>query len=80
MGREPGKKERFEVLLEQVHVEVRTIAEGHGILLKEIRETRDFLGNRITLLECAVLEQSSQTPTLTERFDTHERAHRQDRL
>ena len=72
MGREPSKKERFEVLLEQVRADVQTIAEGHSILLKEIRQTRDFLGNRITLLECAVLEQSSQTRTLTERFDTHE--------
>jgi septal ring factor EnvC (AmiA/AmiB activator) len=39
--RELGKKERFEILLEDMNKNIKGIAEGHGILLAEVKD-----GNR----------------------------------
>lgn len=75
-----GETQRFEVLLEQVHADVRTVAEGHTLLAKQLETTRAGLEQRLTFLEHAVLEGfdglRTQIRGLTERFDVHERAHR----
>lgn len=47
MSREPSKKERFEVLLEQVRRELAIVAEGHVDLDRKIDRVAEELSKRM---------------------------------
>ena len=60
------------VLLEEIRHEVRVIAEGHGVLLREIRETRTDLQQR---MDVGFADIQLGIKSLVTRLDVHERAH-----
>ena len=64
MARKPSEKERFEVLLEDLKTEFRSVTERVVALDEKIsrgvEELRADLGQRITLLEVAVKEHSQR--------------------
>lgn len=77
---------RFEVLLERIESQVRAVAEGHGLLVKELRETRQMLEKRLEFLEKATMEgfgkvweaqqqTNRRLDELVGKLDAHERAH-----
>ena len=77
MGRD-RKKERYEVLCEDIKSMFQTVSEGHSTLdrkidglLGEVRGMRVELGH----VEQAVMESRQRLDTLINRFDVHERAH-----
>jgi hypothetical protein len=61
-----------QVLLEEIRHEVRVIAEGHGMLLRELRETRAELQRR---LDEGFADIRLGIGSLVKRLDAHERAH-----
>lgn len=78
MGKEPRKKERYEVLYEDITSMFRTVSEGHGALdqkiedlLVEVKGMRTELGD----VEKAVIEGRQRLDLLISRFEVHERAH-----
>ena len=49
MSREPSKKERFEVLLEQVRSELAIVAEGHVDLDRKVDRIEHTLSKKIEI-------------------------------
>ena len=49
MSREPNKKERFEVLLEQVRGELAIVAEGHVDLDRKVDRIEHTLSKKIEI-------------------------------
>ena len=60
------------VLLEEIRREVRVIAEGHGILLRELRETRADLQRS---MDVGFSDIKLGIGTLVKQWDAHDRAH-----
>ena len=67
-----GNRDSSRVLLEEIRHEVQVIAEGHGILLRELQETRTDLARR---MDRGFADIQLGIKTLVTRLDTHERAH-----
>ena len=62
----------MKVLLEKIRSEVQTVAEGHGMLLREIRETRAALQRG---METGFADLRLGIGKIVSRLDAHERAH-----
>ena len=78
MGKEPRKKQRYEVLYEEIKAMFQVVSEGHGTLdqkieslLGEVRGMRKELGH----VEEAVTESRQRLDVLINRFEAHEHAH-----
>ncbi len=72
------KKERYEVLYEDIKSMVRLVLEGHSSLDQKIDTLRgDVRGVKEGLgyVEQAVTENSQRLSILIHRFEVHERAH-----
>ena len=70
---EGSRTERqFMALLEQMDSKITTIAEGHGILLRELQETRTDLARR---MDRGFADIQLGIKMLVTRLDAHERAH-----
>lgn len=52
---EPSEGRRTEVLLEQLRSDFRVVAEGHGLLAKEILDMKQNFGQRLDSLEGAMV-------------------------
>ena len=61
-----------QVLLEAIQHDVWVIAEGHGTLLRELRETRADLQHR---MDVGFSDITLGIGTLVKRLDAHEGAH-----
>ena len=59
-------------LLEEIWHNVRVIAEGHGVLLRELRGTRADLQRR---MDAGFSDIQLEIKTLVKQVDAHERAH-----
>ena len=77
MGKD-RKKERYEVLYEDIKSMSQVVSEGHSTLdqkieslLGEVRGMREELGH----VEKAVTESRQRLDTLINRFEVHEHAH-----
>ena len=75
---EDRKKERYEVLYEEIKSMVQVVLEGHSTLhqkfetvRQEVRGMKEELG----YVEKAVTESSKRLGTLINRFEAHEHAH-----
>lgn len=77
--KEPGEQARCEVLLEAMDGKLNVLAEGQVALDRKIDQDREELiarmDRRFDIVEQAIRENSHMIRSLTERFDTHERAH-----
>ena len=78
MGKEPRKKQRYEVLYENIESMFRTVSEGHSTLdrkieglLGEVRGMREELG----YVGKAVTESRQHLDTLINRFEVHGHTH-----
>lgn len=71
-GSVPPEDSDVMVLLEKIHSEVRVVAEGHGVLLQEIRETRADLQRG---MDTGFADLRLGIREIVGRLDTHERAH-----
>ena len=65
-------EQQFIALLEQMDSKITVIAEGHGVLLREIRETRADLQRR---MDTGFGDIQLGIKSLVRRLDTHERTH-----
>ena len=79
MAKQPGEKERFEVLLEQVRHEMEIVAEGHitldqkvDRLTQELSEKMDAGFARMDVGFSGVL---SQVRSVAKQIQDHEQAH-----
>ncbi len=73
-----AKKERYEVLLEDIKSQVQQVLEGHSTLRREIQGVREDIGGmrqELRFVEKAVTETNQGLEKLVNRFDLHERAH-----
>ena len=73
-----AKKERYEVLFEDIKSQVQQVLEGHSALLQEIQGLRGDIGGmrqELRFVEKAVTETKQGLGKLVNRFDLHERAH-----
>jgi predicted nucleic acid-binding Zn-ribbon protein len=78
MGKAPGKKERYEVLYEDIEKMVQQVLEGHSMLSQrfegvrvELKEMRREVGN----VGDAVTETRRRLDDFIHRFEAHEHAH-----
>jgi hypothetical protein len=62
----------FMALLERMDSKITVIAEGHGVLLQELRETRADLQRRV---DEGFADIRLGIGSLVKRLDAHERAH-----
>ena len=67
-----GSKTQFTTLLEHMDAKITVIAEGHGVLLRELRETRVDLQRR---MDEGFTDIRLGIGSLVKRLDAHERAH-----
>ena len=67
-----GAEQQFRVLLEQMDSKITVIAEGHVVLLRELRETRADLQCR---MDEGFADIRVGISSLVKRMDAHERAH-----
>lgn len=67
-----GSKAQFMTLLEHMDAKITVIAEGHGVLLRELRETRADLQRR---MDEGFADIRLGIGSLVKRLDAHERAH-----
>ena len=71
-GSAPQEDQGMKVLLEEIRSKVQAVAEGHGVLLREIRETRtDFQRG----METGFADLRLGIGTIVSRLDAHERAY-----
>ena len=78
MAKSSGKKERYEVLCEEMSSKVQLVLEGHSMLDQKIEGLRqDVKGVKEELghVEAAVTQTNQRLETLIDRFNVHERAH-----
>ena len=79
MGKEPRKKERYEVLYEEIESQVKLVLEGHSTLDQKIERMDakiDSSTHEISRkLEMGFANVMKEIRQLQERFDIHERAH-----
>lgn len=45
------KKERFELLMEEIRDNVKAVAEGHGVIRSEMKQMEDRLADKILLVD-----------------------------
>ena len=67
-----GAEQQFRVLLEQMDSKITVIAEGHVVLLRELRETRADLQHR---MDEGFGDIRLGIGSLVKRMNAHERAH-----
>ena len=67
-----GSKTQFMTLLEHMDAKITVIAEGHGVFLRELRETRADLQRR---MDEGFTDIRLGIGSLVKRLDAHERAH-----
>jgi hypothetical protein len=72
MTDQPGEKERFEVLLEQVRHELEVLAEGHVTLDQKIDRVAQELSKKMDVGFADVL---AAVRTVVKQLQEHERAH-----
>ena len=65
-------EQQFVALLEQMDSKITAIAEGHGILLRELRETRADLQRN---MDVGFSDIKLGIGTLVKQWDAHDRAH-----
>ena len=78
MGKGPRKKERYEVLYEDIKSMFHQVLDGHSALDQKIESLRgEVRGMRGELghVEKAVTESRQRLDTLINRFEAHEHAH-----
>jgi len=78
MGKEPRKKEHYEVLYEDIKKMVQLVLEGHSTLDEKIESLRgEVRGAREELGDVgkAVTESRQRLDTLINRFEAYEHAH-----
>ena len=71
-GSVPHEDQGMKVLLEEIRSQVQTVAEGHGVLLRDIRETRVDLQRG---MDTGFADLRLGIGTIVSRLDAHERAH-----
>ena len=71
-GSAPHEDQGMKVLLEKIRSEVQAVAEGHGVLLREIRETRADLQRG---METGFADLRLGIGKIVSRLDAHERLH-----
>ena len=71
-GSAPHEDQGMKVLLEEIRSQVQAVAEGHGVLLREIRETRADLQRG---METGFADLRLGIGTIVSRLGAHERAH-----
>lgn len=78
MAKTPRQKERYEVLYEEIASKVQLVLEGHSTIDQKIDALRQDVGGvkeELGHVEQAVTEGNRRLEMLTNRFETHERAH-----
>ena len=71
-GSAPHEDQGMKVLLKESRSEVQALAEGHGVLLREIRETRADLQRG---METGFADLRLGIGKIVNRLDAHERLH-----
>ena len=64
--------QQFEALVDPVRHDLRAVAEGHGLILRELRETRADLPHR---MDAGFSDMALGIKSLARRMDAHERDH-----
>ena len=79
MAKGPSKKERYEVLYEEIGSQVKLVLEGHAALNQKIERldakvdgTAQEISRKLDFGFATMLKEIRE---LRERFDVHERAH-----
>ena len=78
MAKTPRKKERYEVLFEEIASKVQLVLEGHSTLDQKIEALHREVGGvkeELGHVEKAVTENNRHLETLINRFEAHEHAH-----
>lgn len=78
MGKERRRKERYEVLFEDIKSRVQVVLEGRSILDRKIDALRQDVGGvkeELGHVEQAVTEGNQHLETLIKRFEAHDHAH-----
>lgn len=78
MVRSSGDDRRTAVLLEEIHSEVRKVAEGHDILARGINRLEIGFGEldrHFKLFEQALTKNNERLEQAVARLDAHERIH-----
>ena len=78
MAKTPRKKERYEVLFEEIESKVQLVLEGHSTLNQKIEALRQDVGGvkeELGHVEQAVTENNRRLELLINRFEAHNHAH-----
>jgi hypothetical protein len=65
------KKEHLEVILEDIHSKFELVLEGHDALRKEIRDTRNELCEKISLVDFKVDALSQKVDAVASDLKSH---------
>jgi len=66
-------KDHLEILLEDIREKFDLVLEGHGTLHKEIRDTREELGEKINLVDFKVETLNSKIDAVASDLAAHRR-------